>query len=380
MHAVFRTLFSWLQWLWHALSMLVAAPVWYACYRSALLHCENGVTRNIVYSTHQSRAGKPQKLDVYSQLDGPQKRFRSPVVVFVHGGAWSSGCKAMYAFVGRFFQSLGFVCVLPNFSRYPEGDVRDMISDLDVCMAWVLREINAYGGDPENIHLIGHSSGAHLTSLLLVFHLCRLAEVKPGSYDRVHLERTLEECAIPFSPMEAHEPGPHADPDHWIHRVRTFFGLCGVYDIYDHYDHECYRCVEMLSPMERTMLGQDRFLDFSPTFWLSCNSFCYNPETVPRPPAFRLVHGGKDITVPCKASDKFTKMYSRWKGSNQDVKLRHYYQFGHTDMMYTLIKRQLRKFNAKWITHPLSPASIQGEVVLWDHVVDTMLQVAPERF
>ena len=32
--------------------------------------------------------------------------------------------------------------------------------------------------------------------------------------------------------------------------------------------------VEMLSPMERTMLGQDRFLDFSPTFWLSCNSFC----------------------------------------------------------------------------------------------------------
>ena len=58
-----------------------------------------------------------------------------------------------------------------------QGDVRDMISDLDVCMAWVLREINAYGGDPENIHLIGHSSGAHLTSLLLVFHLCRLAEV-----------------------------------------------------------------------------------------------------------------------------------------------------------------------------------------------------------
>lgn len=45
----------------------------------------------------------------------------APVVVFVHGGAWSWGHKWQYARVGRQFAKRGAVCAVVNYRVYPEG-------------------------------------------------------------------------------------------------------------------------------------------------------------------------------------------------------------------------------------------------------------------
>jgi len=54
---------------------------------------------------------------------------------------------------------MGFVAVLPNYSRLPYGDIEDMIDDIDQAFEWVPNHIERFGGDPNQIMLAGHSAG-----------------------------------------------------------------------------------------------------------------------------------------------------------------------------------------------------------------------------
>ena len=43
-----------------------------------------------------------------------------------------------------------------------------MLVDLESAAEWTRQNVRSYGGDPNRIHLIGHSAGAHLSSLLVL--------------------------------------------------------------------------------------------------------------------------------------------------------------------------------------------------------------------
>lgn len=106
----------------------------------------------------------PQRnvLDVYR----PQGARGAPVLVFVHGGGWTSGDKLFYGYLGRAFASRGYVTVIPNYRLSPEVRHPVHVRDVARAVAWVYRAIASYGGDPERIVLMGHSAGGHLVSLL----------------------------------------------------------------------------------------------------------------------------------------------------------------------------------------------------------------------
>lgn len=69
-------------------------------------------------------------LDLYgvSAVDSTQKR---PVVVFVHGGAWSFGHKWQYALVGEFLAAQGALVAVVNYRTFPTGSTIDMVDDVD---------------------------------------------------------------------------------------------------------------------------------------------------------------------------------------------------------------------------------------------------------
>lgn len=96
---------------------------------------------------------------------GPEERSPSeplrPVLVFVHGGSWNSGDPDSYGFVGRAFVGQGFVVVLAGYRLGEEGRYPGMIEDIARGFSQVHQEIEAYGGDPQNIVLAGHSAGAY---------------------------------------------------------------------------------------------------------------------------------------------------------------------------------------------------------------------------
>lgn len=116
------------------------------------------------------------KLDVFAQ----NAEADVPVVVFVHGGGWSVGRKSQHQFIGKMFQSQGYVAVVINYRLFPESTFPGFPEDAAAAVAWVTENIEAHGGDPAQIFLMGHSAGAHSVALLgLDERYLKAVDVKP---------------------------------------------------------------------------------------------------------------------------------------------------------------------------------------------------------
>jgi acetyl esterase/lipase len=114
---------------------------------------------NIAYG-----AGPQQRLDVFVPDQVPAKP--RPLVVFWHGGRWTSGDKADYRFVGAALTELGYVAVLPNYRHYPAVKMPGFMNDAASAALWAAAHATRYGADPKRLYLMGHSAGAHMAALV----------------------------------------------------------------------------------------------------------------------------------------------------------------------------------------------------------------------
>lgn len=103
------------------------------------------------------------KLDIYRPTTQNQP---APVVVFFYGGSWNRGERADYAFVGEALAARGMVAVLVDYRVYPQVRYPAFLDDVAMAVAWSFKEINRYGGDPQNIFVMGHSAGAYNAAML----------------------------------------------------------------------------------------------------------------------------------------------------------------------------------------------------------------------
>ncbi len=122
-----------------------------------------------------SPAGQNQ-LDLYTPVGA--KRGSRPVVVYVHGGGWQQGDKRnRIQRKADLFTGAGYVLASLNYRLSPRltptGDLDPSRvkfpahpHDVGEAIGWLHRHVARYGGDPTRIVLIGHSSGAHLVSLV----------------------------------------------------------------------------------------------------------------------------------------------------------------------------------------------------------------------
>jgi acetyl esterase/lipase len=105
--------------------------------------------------------GDQRMLDLYV----PDKK-NFTTVVFTYGGGWHSGSRKSVTPIGQKLQSLGYGCALLSHRLAPKDKFPAQAEDVAAAFAWVKRNIEARGGDPKRVVLIGHSSGAHLSVLL----------------------------------------------------------------------------------------------------------------------------------------------------------------------------------------------------------------------
>jgi arylformamidase len=101
----------------------------------------------------------------------PTAKRDAPVLLFVHGGRWRpQPDNAFIYFADRVIEA-GAHFVAARFSTLdpPKVPTRlpDMIAELRRAVIWLTRNASRFGGDPTRLHVIGHSSGAHLTGVLL---------------------------------------------------------------------------------------------------------------------------------------------------------------------------------------------------------------------
>ena len=123
----------------------------------------------------RARLGQPRRftygptpiegLDVY-----PTNRPNAPINIFVHGGAWRVGFAKDFAFPAELFVHGGAHYVVPDFINVVEanGSLIPMADQVRRAVAWVYRNAQSFGGDPNRIYVSGHSSGAHLAGVVLV--------------------------------------------------------------------------------------------------------------------------------------------------------------------------------------------------------------------
>lgn len=105
-----------------------------------------------------------QRFDVY--IPGT---VRGPVLLMVHGGAWSIGDKRSPAMIipkVRYWTARGWVVVSTNYRLLPEAHPLIQARDVALALARVQRIAGTWGADASNVVLMGHSSGGHLVALL----------------------------------------------------------------------------------------------------------------------------------------------------------------------------------------------------------------------
>ena len=109
-----------------------------------------------------SKKGGCRLLDMYLPED---KNF--PTLVFFHGGGFKNCDKAdtAYRWLGKHFSSHGIGFVSANYSMYPNAKFPDFIEDGAEAVAFVKKNIRAYGGN-DTIIVGGSSAGGHLSMML----------------------------------------------------------------------------------------------------------------------------------------------------------------------------------------------------------------------
>lgn len=220
------------------------------------------IRRSIVYGDQPRN-----RLDLFlpENIEGAK-----PVVIFVTGGAWIIGYKAWGSFLGMQLAERDIIVACIDYRNFPQGTISDMVKDACQGILFVFNNIAEYGGDPNNIYLMGQSAGAHISA-------CALLELA-----------TIE-----------HEHGKPTSSK--VAKIKAYFGLSGGYNLFNLVDHfhnrGLYRSI-FLSIME----GEKSLSQHSPEVRIQEPSI---REAVSLLPPLYLFHGTADYSIPSDASKTF---------------------------------------------------------------------------
>lgn len=111
-------------------------------------------------------------LSVWTPEPGPNGGL--PVMVWLHGGAFSNGSGSAPAYDGRAFARDGVVCVTVNYRLGTDGflslegapDNRGLLDQI-AALEWVRENIASFGGSPDRVTVFGESAGAMSIGVLL---------------------------------------------------------------------------------------------------------------------------------------------------------------------------------------------------------------------
>lgn len=138
--------------------------------------------KDVVYATVD---GKDLRLDVYvpSTEDAP------PLLVWVHGGAWTTGTKAN---IPTAIVRSGCAVASVDFRQSTEARFPAQVHDIKAAIRFLRAKATTFGYRPERIAVAGLSSGAHLAALVGVTNGHRELEGTVGA----HLDRSSSVQAI----------------------------------------------------------------------------------------------------------------------------------------------------------------------------------------
>ncbi len=107
--------------------------------------------------------GRFETLDLYR----PAGAKRVPIFVFIHGGYWQASDKVQHAQFSQGLLDAGFAVAQPNYALAPDTPLEVSIAQTVAALNFLVREADALGLDPAQLHISGHSAGGHLAAMAL---------------------------------------------------------------------------------------------------------------------------------------------------------------------------------------------------------------------
>jgi arylformamidase len=106
---------------------------------------------------------RAERLDVFC-APAPAPR---PVLVFIHGGYWRSGTAEEWSLLAAGPLAHGIDVVVTNYALAPAVAIDEITRQSRAALAWIHAAASGWGGDPERIHVTGHSAGGQQTAMVL---------------------------------------------------------------------------------------------------------------------------------------------------------------------------------------------------------------------
>lgn len=121
----------------------------------------------------------------------------APVHLFIHGGYWRSREKSMFSFLAEPLVEAGAMVAIAEYDLCPRVSVDQIVAQTRAVTAWLWRHAAEHGGNPDQLHVSGHSAGGHLAGML---GATRWPEVEAD------LPEDLVKSATPISGLFTLEP------------------------------------------------------------------------------------------------------------------------------------------------------------------------------
>jgi acetyl esterase/lipase len=197
--------------------------------------------------------------------DGP-----FPVIIYIHGGGWTSGSRENYNIVGSFYArrgiagfSIDYTLTTQNNSSWPQA-----IQDVILAIRHIRENSAQYRIDPEKVAVMGDSAGGHLASLVgtISGNEPFLAQIEGN------LTISSRVCLVIeyYSPTDFQFIGERGSSFNPYGLVEKFLGDV-TYD-----------------------MNQSRWVEASPATYITADD-----------PVFFIAHGTRDSTVPIAISKSF---------------------------------------------------------------------------
>lgn len=156
------------------------APAWSGV-RDALVAGNDCLQSSSVHAVDPS--GRPVSEDcLYLNVWSPERRERLPIIVWIHGGGFVTGSGARGMTDGRSLAQRGVVVVSINYrlgrlgffahplltAEAPEAPLANYgLMDQIAALEWVRDNIASFGGDSDNVTLMGESAGGASVNFLM---------------------------------------------------------------------------------------------------------------------------------------------------------------------------------------------------------------------
>eukprot|EP00210_Caulerpa_lentillifera_P003857 g3684.t1 len=234
------------------------------------------------------------------------------VVLFVHGGVWSSGERWHYSPLASTLAENSMIVGVMSYSLFPEVSAAEIIDEVNTALDWVMNKFNK---NSQKVTLVGHSSGAHCV-MMAMLNRCKQSKKMP---DQV-------------------------------------ICISGVYDIAQHYQFEKDRGVHEISMMKRAMGGIQNFKSLSPTCILTdLKDSKLNINDLPK---IVLITSLADCVVPSVQSHQ---LHDVLRELGCDSTLLHYNDIVHSHFVTKCWTSSSSNFTQDFIALLKSDATVQKE-------------------